>query len=262
MIGIFDSGLGGLTVIHEFFKQLPQAGIVYFGDTARTPYGNKGPEIIEGYAHEDTRFLINQGADIIVIACNTASAVAFPGLKKKYPSLPIFEVISPAVKAAVKKTKNKRIGVIGTRATINSGIYKKLIKSKDNEIKVFSQPAPLLVPLVEENWLKRPETKKILKKYLWPLKQKQVDTLILGCTHYPFLKNIIKQKTGKNVALIDSASEIVKEIKKYLEANPEIFKKIKSQKHQFFVSDLTPQAQGLVSKWFDNKVKLEYYNLS
>jgi len=262
MIGIFDSGLGGLTVAQQFFKQLPEAGIIYFGDTARTPYGNKGYEIIEGFAQEDSRFLIDQGADIIVIACNTASAVAYPGLKEKFSSLPIFEVISPAVKAAVEKTKNKRVGVIGTRATINSGMYKKLIKAQDKEIKVFSQAAPLLVPLVEENWLKKPETKKILKKYLLPLKQKQVDTLILGCTHYPFLKDIIKQKMGKNVELIDSASEVVKTVKKYLESNPDIFDKVKSEKHKFYVSDLTPQAQDLVSKWFDNKVKLEYYNLN
>lgn len=262
MIGIFDSGLGGLTVVKEFFKKLPQYDVVYFGDTARTPYGNKGPEVIEQYAHEDAQFLLNKGADLIIIACNTVSSVAYPGLKKKF-NLPIFEVINPAVAAAVKATKNKKIGVIGTRATVNSGMYEKLIKLKDRSIQVFSHPAPLLVPLVEENWLVRPETKMILKKYINPLKLKQVDTFILGCTHYPFLKSVIAEKMGQRVTLIDSAEEVVKNVAKYLKENPALERKLsKSGKHQFYVSDLTPQAENLARKWFDNKVKLEYYSLS
>lgn len=262
MIGIFDSGLGGLTVVKEMFKKLSEYQLIYFGDTARYPYGNRGPDIIEQYAHEDTRFLREKGAKLIIIACNTASAVAYPGLKKKFPNFPIFEVISPAVEAAVQKTKNKKIGVIGTRATINSGMYEKLIKARDKEIQVFSNPAPLLVPLVEENWLKKPETKTILKKYLYSLKLKQIDTLILGCTHYPFLKDIIQEKMGKRVALVDSAEEVVKKVKKYLETNKALEKELRGQKHEFFVSDLTPQAQQLANKWFDNKVKLEYLSLS
>lgn len=262
MIGIFDSGLGGLTVVKEFFKQLPDYQLVYFGDTARTPYGTKGPQVIEQYAQEDARFLINKRADLIVVACNTASAVAFPGLKEKF-KLPIFEVINPAVEAAVKATKNKKIGVIGTRATILSGMYEKLIRLKDKNIQIFANPAPLLVPLVEENWLKKPETKMILKKYIYPLKLKQVDTLILGCTHYPFLKDLIQPRIGKKVTLIDSAEEVVKKVKEYLKKNPELEKKLqKGEKHHFYVSDLTPSAEQLVKKWFDNKVKLEYYTLS
>lgn len=262
MIGIFDSGLGGLTVVKEFFKKFPAYDIVYFGDTARTPYGNKGPEVIEQYANEDARFLLNKGANMIIVACNTVSSVAYAGLKKKF-NLPIFEVINPAVKAAVKATKNKRIGVIGTRATVNSGMYEKLIRHVDKDIQVFSCPAPLLVPLVEENWLKKPETKMILKKYIYPLKIKQVDTLILGCTHYPFLKEIIAQKMGKRVTLIDSAEEVVKNVAQYLKENPALEQKLsQSGKHQFYVSDLTPQAENLAKKWFDNKVKLEYFSLS
>lgn len=262
MIGIFDSGLGGLTVVKEMFKKLPGYQLVYFGDTARYPYGNRGPEIIEQYAHEDARFLLEKGAKIIIIACNTASAIAYPGLRKKFPERPIFEVVGPAVEAAVKKTKNKKIGIIGTRATVNSGMYEKLIKIKDKNIEVFSNPAPLLVPLVEENWLKKPETKMILKKYLYPLKLKQVDTLILGCTHYPFLKEIIQEKMGKRVTLIDSAEEVVKKVEQYLSENRESAEKLKGEKHDFFVSDLTVQGQQLADKWFDNKVKLEYLSLS
>ncbi|MFA5070419.1 MAG: glutamate racemase [Patescibacteria group bacterium] len=262
MIGIFDSGLGGLTVVKEFFQKFPAYDTIYFGDTARTPYGNKGPEVIEAYANEDARFLLNRGADMIIVACNTVSAVAYPGLKKKF-NMPIFEVINPAVEAAVKATKNKKIGVIGTRATVNSGMYEKLIKRLDRNIQVFSNPAPLLVPLVEENWLSKAETKMILKKYLYPLQLKQVDTLILGCTHYPFLKSAIAEKMGKRVTLIDSAEEVVKNVAKHLKENPALERKLsKSGKHQFYVSDLTPQAESLAKKWFDNKVKLEYYSLS
>ena len=262
MIGIFDSGLGGLTVVKEMFRQLPEYQMVYFGDTARYPYGNRGPGIIEQYAHEDARFLLGKGAKLIIIACNTASAIAYPGLKKKFPNLPLFEVISPAVEAAVQRTKNKKIGVIGTRATINSGMYKKLIKARDKDIQVFSKAAPMLVPLVEENWLKRPETKMILKKYLYPLKLKQIDNLILGCTHYPFLKNIIQEKMGKRVILVDSAEEVVGKVKKYLEENKEMARELEGNKHEFFVSDLTPQAQDLANKWFDNQVKLQYHSLA
>jgi len=257
MIGVFDSGLGGLTVVKEIFRQLPGYSLVYFGDTARTPYGNKGEAIIKKYAEEDSQFLINQGAKIIIIACNTASAVAYSNLKDKIKQ-PLFEVINPAVEAAVEATRNKRIGVIGTRATVKTGIYERLIKEKDNRIEVFSQAAPLLVPLVEENWLKRPETKMILKKYLLPLKQKQIDTLVLGCTHYPFLKNIIQQKIGRRVRLIDSAEEVVKDLAKFLEEKPELASQLaKGNGHRFFVSDLTPQAQNLVAKWFNNKIRLE-----
>ncbi len=164
MIGVFDSGVGGLTVVKEIQRQLPEAGIVYFGDTAHTPYGNKSAKVVIGYSLKNVEFLISQGVEVIVIGCNTASAVATQAIREKYPELPVFEVISPTVAAAIKQTKNKRIGVIGTRGTINSGAYQDLINQQDSEISVLSQDCPLFVPLAEEGWLDRPETKMIARK--------------------------------------------------------------------------------------------------
>ncbi|MCP4215293.1 MAG: glutamate racemase, partial [bacterium] len=207
MIGVFDSGIGGLTVVRALFEKLPGYDIVYFGDTARTPYGSKSPGTLVEYAIEDTRFLIEKGAKLIVMACNSASSVATEDVSKEF-DVPIFEVVTPAAKLSVETTRAGSIGVIGTRATINSGIYEKKIRQIDPEIRIYPASCPLLVPLVEEGWLKRPETVMIVKKYLHPLKVRQIDTLILGCTHYPILKKIIQRKIGKKVSLIDSSEAI------------------------------------------------------
>ncbi len=258
MIGIFDSGIGGLTVVREMQRQLPEYQLIYFGDTARTPYGNKSPETVVKYALEDVNFLLARGAKLIIIACNTASALAFEALKKNFPELPIFEVISPAVKKAVTSTRKKRIGVIGTYATIGSGIYERQIKVADSEIKVYSAPCPLFVPLVEEDWVDRPETKRIARNYLQPLRLKEIDTLILGCTHYPFLKSVIQSKIGRRITLIDSAEEVTKSVKNFLVQNPEIEESlIKNQAHQFYVSDLTPRFESLASQWLGRGVRVE-----
>ncbi|MFA6533850.1 MAG: glutamate racemase [Patescibacteria group bacterium] len=251
MIGIFDSGVGGLTVAKEMRRQLPDCPLIYFGDTARTPYGNKSQAVIERYSAENTDFLLKQGATAIVIGCNTASALAADYLKKKYPGTPIFEVISPAVRQAVALTKNKKIGIIGTRGTIGSGIYAKKIKELDPAIEVFSVACPLLVALAEENYLDRPETKMIVRRYLSGLRSKGIDTLILGCTHYPLLKDIISAKIGKRVRLVDSAEEVVKELK------VESYKVIKSaEKNKFYFSDLTPQVREITKRWLGGEVEL------
>ncbi len=256
MIGIFDSGVGGLTVVHEIFKKLPDYQIIYFGDTARTPYGTKSRETIIKYAREDAKFLLDKGAKIIVIACNTASAVASDILRKEL-SVPVFEVIMPAVRKAVVVTKNKKVGVIGTRATIGSSVYQELIHKANPEIQVFAEPCPLLVPLVEECWLDKPETKKIVKKYLQPLKNKQVDTLILGCTHYPALKHIIESRIGRRVKLVDSAEEVVDELKRFLKNESEIANNLKKgAEHKFYVSDLTPQLPVIAKKLLGREIKL------
>jgi glutamate racemase len=200
--------------------------------------------------------LIKHGAKIIVIACNTASAVAAEDLKKNL-SVPVFEVVTPAVEKAIEVTKNKKIGVIGTRATINSGIYEKLIQEHDNGLKVFSQAAPLLIPLVEEGWLKKSETKTIIKKYLNPLRLANIDSLILGCTHFPLLKDIIKVKIGKSRKLIDPGEEVVLKLKEFLKTNGEIEKSLeKNKNHEFYVSDLTPRFQEIAEKWLGRKIKL------
>lgn len=257
MIGVFDSGVGGLTVVQEIFKKLPDYKIIYFGDTARTPYGTKSKETIIKYAREDAKFLLNHGAKIIVIACNTASAVAAEILREE-SGVPVFEVIMPAVRVALSATKKGKIGVIGTRATVTSNVYEAMIKKSNPDIRVVSQACPLLVPLVEEGWLEKAETKRIVKKYLQPLKNEQVDTLILGCTHYPVLKNIIKARIGRRVKLVDSAEEVVHELKKFLAENDEVEKKlIKGGDHKFFVSDLTPQVPKIAEKLLGRAVKFE-----
>lgn len=249
-------------MVKEVFKQLPDYQIVYFGDTARTPYGNKSENLIKKYTIEDTNFLLQKGANLIIVACNTASAVASDELKIKYKDIPIFEVITPAVKRASEITKNKRLGIIGTKATIHSQIYEHLIRKNNPEIKVFSKASPLLVPLVEEGWAKKPETKMILKKYLHPLKLKQIDTLILGCTHYPLLKEVIQAKMSKRTNLIDPAQETVKEVKKYLENNPAIEKTLqKGNNHQFYFSDISPNLSQMALNWLGQKIEPNLVNL-
>jgi len=255
MIGIFDSGIGGLTVVRELMRQMPEHGIIYFGDTARYPYGNKSKQTIERYALEDARFLISKGAKIIVTACNTASALAIDALRKQI-DLPLFEVVAPAVEKALQVTKNKRVGVIGTRGTIKSEIYKNKILELDAKTQVFSKACPLFAPLVEEGWTRRAETKRIIKAYLAPLKIKNIDTLILGCTHYPLLKSQIQKKAGKRVVLVDSAQEVVAGIKKFLNDNPEVDKNLarNAEKSQFYLSDLSDHTQSIASNWLGKSI--------
>jgi len=260
MIGIFDSGIGGLTVVREVLEKLPQYRIIYFGDTARTPYGTKSQKTIIEYAIEDTEFLLSKGAKVIIVACNSASSVAFETLKERF-KVPLFEVIQPAVEKTLRLTQKQRIGVIGTRATVGSGIYERLLKEADPGIQVFSQACPLLVPLVEEGWLKRPETKRIVRKYLSPLKMKQVDTLVMGCTHYPLLKAVIQAKMGKRVRVIDSSKEVALWVKDYLERNPEITGSLTpatgQDGHRFFVSDLTPSFEHIANQFLGRPIRLE-----
>ncbi len=260
MIGIFESGIGGLTVVREILELLPEYRIVYFGDTARTPYGTKSPKTITEYAIEDMEFLLAQGAKIIIIACNSVSSVAADILREKY-QVPIFEVIAPAVQKTLEVTRNLRVGVIGTRATIGSGVYERSLKTLRAHIQVFSQACPLLVPLVEEGWLKRPETKQIVRKYLFPLKLKQVDTLVLGCTHYPLLKRIIQTKIGRRVRVIDSSQEAARWVKSYLENHPEIAHQLtlaqNGSGHRFFVSDLTPNFEQIAEDFLGHSIPLE-----
>lgn len=257
MIGVFDSGIGGLTVVKKIFEFLPEYQILYFGDTARTPYGGRGEETIKKYALEDAEVLVKNGAKMIVVACNTVSAVAMDFLGQRV-DLPLFDVVTPAAEKALKVTRSGRIGVIGTRATVNSKIYEHLLKNGNSQIKAFQTIAHLLVPLVEEGWLKNVETKRIVKKYLWPLKLQQIDTLILACTHYPFLREIIQRKIGRQVKLIDPAEEVAKKVKEFLIQNSEIDEGLnKNNQHRFLVSDLTPRLQEMANKWLENDIKLE-----
>ena len=256
MIGIFDSGIGGLTTVRALMDTLEGHDLIYFGDTARTPYGSKSRETVIRYAIENTEFLLDHGAKIIVMACNTASSVATEILTEKY-HVPVFEVITPAVDLAVSQKKRTRIGVIGTRGTINSGIYERLIKEKLPDSSVFSTPCPLLVPLVEEGWFDKPETRMIVKKYLHALKVRQVESLILGCTHYPLLKSIIQEKIGRRVKIIDSSVAVAEKIREFFVAHPQINDSIgKTGKAELFVSDITEQFEKTAATILKRKVSL------
>jgi glutamate racemase len=261
MIGIFDSGIGGLTVVRALMAGIPGYDLVYFGDTARTPYGTKSAETVRGYTLENIDFLLNQGAKMIVMACNTASSVATAQVLAKF-KVPIFEVITPAVELALKLSKNLRFGVIGTRATIKSGIYEKSIIRKNPTARVYSAACPLLVPLVEEGWLKTRETAMIVKKYLHPLKDKRIDTLILGCTHYPLLNPCIQTKIGRRVAVVDSSLSIAEKIREFIENHVETAANLTQRGGlRIFVSDVTDQFERLAGMTLKTKVHLEKIRL-
>ena len=202
-IGVFDSGIGGLTVVNSLVNVLPGETILYVGDTARVPYGNKSSDRIQKFSYEITRWLIEQDCKMVVVACNTASSLALDHLKSKF-SVSIIGVISPGVDYAIQATNNRNIGVLGTQATINSDAYGKQLRSIQSDITVVSQPCPLFVPLAEEGWVEGYVPLAIAKTYLQPLQKSLVDTVILGCTHYPLLKGIIRDVLGNDINLVDS----------------------------------------------------------
>lgn len=203
-IGAFDSGVGGLTVVHAMRELLPAEDILYLGDTARVPYGNKSPETIVRYSREIVSYLLAHDVKAIVVACNTASAHALGQLQKE-SAIPVIGVIAPGVEAALAATRNRRIGIIGTQGTIRSEAYQDLLRRHDPEVFILAEPAPLLVSLVEEDWLAHPATTLILEEYLAPLKAARVDTVVLACTHYPLLKVLAQGVLGPDVVLVDSA---------------------------------------------------------
>ena len=262
MIGVFDSGIGGLTVVRALLDHLPGQNIIYLGDTARTPYGSKSSDTIVKYCLNNTEFLIRHGAHIIVIACNTASSYAYDAVRSTF-DVPVFEVIGPGSELAVQRSRSQRIGVIGTRATVASGIYQKRIRAIAPEAKVFMVPCPLLVPLVEEGWLRRPETAMIVRKYLAGLKTKQIDTLILGCTHYPVLRDLIQRKIGSRVKLVDSAEAIARQVSQYLESEDNAsLSPISSQDQcRIYVTDTAEQFQKTAHFLLKKKVPVEHADI-
>lgn len=247
-----------MTVARAVETLLPDYQIIYYGDLARSPYGSKSSEAIVEYSIDNTEFLLQHGAKVIIIACNSAASVASDILRQKFAA-PIFEVITPAVQRAVSATVTGNIGIIGTRATIRSGIYEQKIKHQAPGLRVFSQACPLLVPLVEEGWTDARETKMILRKYLAPLKQKQIDTLVLGCTHYPLLKDLIQHRMGKNrIRMIDSSIEVALTLKKYLDENPSFGETLhRGSENKYFVSDMTKASVATAEKIFGRHIHLE-----
>ncbi len=234
-IGVFDSGVGGLTVVKELIRQLPQEDIVYFGDTARVPYGIKSKETVVKFSIENILFLLEQNVKLICVACNTASSFALPEIRN-YFKVPIVGVIGPGAKEAVYATQNKRIGVIGTQGTIKSKTYEFEIKQLDPKIKVTALACPLFVPFVEEGWLSGNVVVDVAKTYLKPLKDAGVDTVILGCTHYPLLRPVIRKVLGAQITLIDSAKQVAMEVKKALSQDGNLARNGKG-KHEYYVSD-------------------------
>ncbi len=215
-IGVFDSGIGGLTVLKEILRVLPSENTIYLGDTARVPYGIRSPETVIRYSFENTKFLSSKDIKMLVIACNTASSVSLDAIKSRV-SIPVIGVIEPGVKAAVRATKSGKIGVIGTEATIRSSAYARGIREINPHIDVFGLACPLFVPLVEEGWTEGEITRMIVERYLAQFKGTDIDTVVLGCTHYPLLKKVIAEVVGPGVCLIDSAIEISQEIGVILE---------------------------------------------
>lgn len=235
-IGIFDSGVGGLTVVSELFRILPQEDIIYFGDTAHLPYGSKSKEAVTRFSLNIVNFLKAQKIKIIIVACNTASSFALSTLREK-TDLPVIGVIEPGAQTAIDSTRNFKIGIIGTEGTIKSRAFEEALKKINRNVKVFSQACPLFVPLVEEGWLDEPETSQIAEKYLSPLKDKGIDTLILGCTHYPLLKELLSRIMGQGVSLIDTAEATAKAVKKSL-GEKNLLRKVNHKPvYKFFVSD-------------------------
>jgi len=265
MIAVFDSGYGGLTVLKPLLELLPEYDYLYLGDNARAPYGNRSQETIKRFCEEAVEFLFSRGVVLIIFACNTASSFALRAVQKKYLEVEgnnrkILGVIIPKAEEVVRTTHNKRVGLVGTRATIKSHAYEKELKKLDPEIKLYSKACPLIVPFVEENWHHKPEAISILKKYLKPLKSCNIDTLLLGCTHYPFMIKEFKKVMGKSVKILTSGEVTAKSLKKYLQAHPEIEEKITRNKTRKFLTTGNPQEfKDFTEKNLGLKIKTPEY---
>ncbi len=236
-IGIFDSGVGGLTVLREIIRVLPQEDTVYFGDTARVPYGTKSPETVTRYAGEIASFLLKRDIKLLVVACNTASAVALPSLKRML-SIPVVGVIEPGARRAAEVTRSGRIGVIGTAGTIRSSAYTRAIKRLKPDAEVLTRACPLFVSLAEEGWVDNQVARLTAQTYLQELKDAAVDTLVLGCTHYPLLKPLIAEVMGPEVALVDSAEETARTVAAILSDKKLLRPEAEKGNHHFYVSDI------------------------
>ncbi|MBN1634435.1 MAG: glutamate racemase [Ignavibacteria bacterium] len=252
-IGIFDSGIGGLTVAKAVFNLLPNEDVIYLGDTARLPYGTKSKETVILYSIECMKFLLSKKVKMVVVACNTASSVAVNFLSK-ITKVPVIGVISPGSKTAVKSTNNKKVGVIGTYGTIKSKSYNKEIRKYSKDVIIFSQPCSLFVQLAEDGWTENRITYLTASEYLKELKKRKIDTLILGCTHYPILKKTISKVIGKNIKLIDSGEETAKEVKIILEERNLLSKRKKKGNHRFFVTDFPNNFKSISERFLGKKI--------
>jgi len=235
-IGVFDSGIGGLTVAKEIMRQLPAERLVYFGDTARVPYGTKSKNTVCKYSRQIAKFLLTQQVKAIVIACNTASALAMEELEQML-DVPVIDVVQPGARMAAATTQNKKIGVLGTQSTIKSGIYERYLHQINPELTVVSKACPLFVPLVEEGLFEDRITEDVVGRYLHDMKEYEIDALVLGCTHYPLLRGVIGREMGSTVRLVNPAYETAKSLKEMLKEKDLLASGQKKAEHEFFVSD-------------------------
>ncbi len=260
IIGVFDSGLGGLTILKYFLKNLPNYNYIYLGDNARLPYGEKSPETIYEYTREAVEFLFQKGCNLIIIACNTASAQALRRLQQeylpaKYPHRRILGVIRPLAENIANHKNLKAVGVIGTKATINSNAYKSELEKLNPQLRVEQQQTPLLVPLIEEGWAAKPETKMILKKYLRPLKAKQISALILGCTHYSFLYPDIKRILGSRLDVPQPGEIVSASLANYLTKHPELkLTPVSKARCEYYTTDNPDAFKNLGEKFLGQKI--------
>ncbi len=252
-IGVFDSGIGGLTVLKEITARLPGEDLIYFGDTARVPYGTKSRETVTRFSTEIVESLLSLDVKMIVVGCNTASALALTALRGSF-NIPIVGVIRPGAEHAVKNTRNRRIGVIGTRATIRSGAYESEIHDLDPNIEVFSQACPVFVSLVEEGWTEHAATRLIAEEYLSPLKEMEVDVLLLGCTHYPLLRSLLQEVMGDTVEIVDSARSSALAGERVLACEGLANTRPAEGETLFYVSDMAEQFRILSSRFLGHEI--------
>ncbi|MBZ4645145.1 MAG: glutamate racemase [Clostridia bacterium] len=252
-IGVFDSGLGGLTAVKELMRQLPEESIVYFGDTGRVPYGTRSNEIVTKYVFQDIRFLLNFDIKLIIIACGTASSIALEAVQKEF-AIPIIGVVHSAAAQAAKISTNKKIGIIGTQGTINSNSYVRKINEIDPSIKTFSKACPLFVPLVENGYLDNEVARLVAKEYLEPLKQESVDTIIMGCTHYPLLRKTIADIMGQQVSLVDPGAETARYVKEFLQEKDMLAEPGNKPEYRYFVSDSVESFSRLGSLFLEKEI--------
>jgi glutamate racemase len=253
-LGVFDSGIGGLTVARALFERLPRESVIYFGDTARVPYGPKSPETVRRYSAEILAYLLHRGVKAVVVACNTSTAHALSYLQEHSP-VPVVGVIEPGARAAARATKTGAIGVIGTAGTIASGAYERAIRALRPDARVYAQACPLFVPLVEEGWFDHPAAELIAREYLEPLRKAGVDVLVLGCTHYPLLKPLLARVMGPQVMLVDSAEETATVVAAELAARGLLAEGGGSHEHRFVVSDDEPHFRKVGARFLGGKIK-------
>lgn len=250
MIGILDSGLGGLPLVNELQSLLPGYDMVYFGDTARAPYGDRSPETIVQFSEASFNFLLSRGASVVVIACSTISSTAAAHFQRR-GLVPVLDAIHPAASASAARTRRNRIGVIGTHRTIASRRHEAAVKAANPEAEVYSMACPLLVPVIEHGSLKRPETVMIIKKYLHPLKTRQIDTLVLGCNHYTLIDRVVQRKVGRRVVLVDSVSCLATSVEQFVRTHADIDAKLgKNGVCRYYVSDMTEEIERRAKRIF------------